>query len=493
MPTFHKEYEALWATNTSPDAGFLTQLKLVLAIGAVIYDEQFSLRTSATHWVYEAQVWLAEPNFKLRLNIQSLQNNLLLLFAQERVGVSGDSMWVSSGTLLRKAMHIGLHIDPSRLPVQSAYTAEMRRRLWNTVMEVNLQSSLTSGGAPLISLSEFDTAPPGNFDDEQLEADGPVCKSPAEFTQVSIAIALRQTFPHRLAVVKFLNDLRTSPGTYEDTLRLDAKLREAYRVLSRTLSAAYSNSSSPSQPAYSEIQLINFLINRYLLSLHAPYFGAALSNSTAYAYSQKAVVESSLRLWHAACPPPATHPNTPMRNSYHTVADVESDIPRLASCSSGFYPTVTFHAALLIALELRSQLQEENQYSFLGPTHLRPDLVSVLEDAREWCLRVIEAGETNVKGYLLMSLVAAQVGGMMKGLSEYEISVGLVRAAEGVEERCLPVLERMAEDVGSDMIGAEAVDAMVGELSMPMEIGQEIEGWATSWILKGDLNPDDWN
>lgn len=416
---------------------------------------------------------------------------MLLIFAQERVGISGDSMWVSSGTLLRKAMHMGLHIDPGRLHVRSAYAAEMRRRLWNTVLEVNLQASLNSGGTPLISLSEFDTAPPGNFDDEHLEADRPVSKSPVAFTQASIAIALRQTFPHRLAIVKFLNDFRTVPGTYDETLRLDAELREAYRGLNRTLSTAYNDSSSSARHAPSETQLIDFLMHRYFLSLHVPYFEPALAHGTAYAYSQKAVIESSLRLWRAACPPPAPDSGASQLYNNHTVAGVESDIPRLACCSSGFYPTVTFHAALLIALELRSQLQEEDQYNLFNRTHLRPDLVSVLENTQAWCLRVIEAGETNVKGYLLMSLVATQVSGMTKGLSRDRIADGMVKAVEGVEEKCLPVLERMAEGVGGETTGMQAADEMVGELLVSTEIGQGMEDWAMNWIFDDGLNSED--
>ncbi|KAJ4998973.1 Transcription factor lepE [Colletotrichum sp. SAR 10_66] len=436
LPTFRRQYEALWVNDTVPDPGFLVQLKLVLAIGAVTYDDEFSLRTSAILWVYEAQVWLAEPNFKVRLNIQFLQTNLLLLFAQERVGVAGDSTWVLSGTILRKAMHMGLHRDPNHLPGRSAYEAEMRRRLWNTVLEVNLQASLSSGGAPLICMSDFDTAPPGNFDEEQLEADGPTPRPPSTFTQVSVAIALRQTFPQRLTVVSFLNGLRVSPGTYEDTLRIDTELREAFKGLSRILRTAFSSSSSQAQNAKSEVQLVDFHMQRYLISLHAPYFGPA--HGTAYTYSQKTVVESSLRIWRAACPPPALASNG-LQNP--GVGETESDLPRLASCSSGFYQTATFHAALLIALDLRSQLQEEEEYSLLGPTPLRPDLMSVMEEARMWCLRVIEAGETNVKGYLLMNLVAAQIRSMVGLMKKDEVAGELIKAVKGVEEKCLPILE----------------------------------------------------
>ncbi|KAI8180774.1 Transcription factor lepE [Colletotrichum sp. SAR 10_86] len=467
LPTFRRQYEALWVNDTVPDPGFLVQLKLVLAIGAVTYDDEFSLRTSAILWVYEAQVWLAEPNFKVRLNIQFLQTNLLLLFAQERVGVAGDSAWVLSGTILRKAMHMGLHRDPNHLPGRSAYEAEMRRRLWNTVLEVDLQASLSSGGAPLISMSDFDTAPPGNFDEEQLEADGPTPRPPSTFTQVSVAIALRQTFPQRLAVVSFLNGLRVSPGTYEDTLRIDTELREAFKGLSRILRTAFSSSSSQAQNAKSEVQLVDFHMQRYLISLHAPYFGPA--HGTAYTYSQKTVVESSLRIWRAACPPPALASNG-LQNP--GVGKTESDLPRLASCSSGFYQTATFHAALLIALDLRSQLQEEEEYSLLGPKPLRPDLMSVMEEARMWCLRVIEAGETNVKGYLLMNLVAAQIRSMVGLMKKDEVAGELIKAVEGAEEKCLPILERMAEEVGMDAAGAETIDDILGQLPEPMELWQ---------------------
>ncbi|KAJ0272936.1 hypothetical protein COL940_010165 [Colletotrichum noveboracense] len=483
LPTFRRQYEALWVNDTVPDPGFLVQLKLVLAIGAVTYDDEFSLRTSAILWVYEAQVWLAEPNFKVRLNIQFLQTNLLLLFAQERVGVAGDSTWVLSGTILRKAMHMGLHRDPNHLPGRSAYEAEMRRRLWNTVLEVDLQASLSSGGAPLISMSDFDTAPPGNFDEEQLEADGPTPRPPSAFTQVSVAIALRQTFPQRLAVVNFLNGLRVSPGTYEDTLRIDTELREAFKGLSRILRTAFSSSSSQAQKAKSEVQLVDFHMQRYLISLHAPYFGPG--HGTAYTYSQKAVVESSLRIWRAVCPPPALASNGPQLNP--GVGETESDLPRLASCSSGFYQTATFHAALLIALDLRSQLQEEEEYSLLGPTPLRPDLMSVMEEARMWCLRVIEAGETNVKGYLLMNLVAAQIRSMMGLMKKDEVAGELIKAVKGVEEKCLPILERMAEEVGMDAAGAETIDDILGQLPEPMELWQGME----DWVFNDDMKSGD--
>lgn len=434
VPTFRRDYEAVWILNTRPDTAFLVQLKLVLAIGAITYDEQFSLRSSAIRWVYEAQTWISEPKFKPRLGIQSLQTDLLHLLAREAVGVGAEPIWISAGALLRRAMYMGLHKDPARLPKKTTFAAEMHRRLWNTVLELSLQSSLTTGGPPLVSLDDFDTESPGNFDDEQLMAQDPVPKKEDKFTQMSIAIALRKTFQMRLLVTKFLNDL-DSCGTYEETLRLDEDLRTSYKTLYRTLQGCIS-SAGPS-PSQFEICLVDFILHRYLSALQIPFFGPAL-HETAYAYSRKVVVDTSLKIWQAAYPSLSTLAAQVRRD---TASSDRDNLARLIACGSGFYRTVPMQAALLISVELRTQLQEEES---LGPVPLRPDLLSVLDDAKTWCLECIKAGETNIKGYLLISVVAAQIEGLIRGLTKEELSEFIVKTAGDTEERCLPLLEEMA-------------------------------------------------
>ncbi|USP81341.1 hypothetical protein yc1106_08615 [Curvularia clavata] len=432
IPSFRRDYEAVWISKmTAADRGFMIQLSLVLAIGAVTYDERFSLRTSATRWVSAARSWLSEPKSKSQLDIQTLQTSLLLLVAQERLGLVEDSTWISVGALLRKAIYMGLHRDPAVLPPRTIFAAEMRRRLWNTILEMALQSSLTSGGPPFISLDDFDTAPPGNFDDDQIMTDDPVPQPPSSFTQVSMAIAFRETFPQRLAVVKFLNDL-ASPIAYDKTLQLDSKLRDAYKSLRRSL-LAYSGSTKTRTPSPYEMRMADFIMHRYLLALHAPYFGAAFSE-TLYAFSRIVVVESSLKIWRAAYP--VTIDNSP-------VTPEANELQRLITCSAGFHPAGAIHAAFLIAIDLRMQLKEDDS---LEPAPLRPDLLSVIQESKQWFLQAVEAGETSIKGYLLMSVIAAQVKGLMLGFGEGEITGQLIKAVEGVEEDCMPILTAMASE-----------------------------------------------
>ncbi|KAL5341860.1 hypothetical protein BJX70DRAFT_358141 [Aspergillus crustosus] len=62
------------------------------------------------------------------------------------------------------------------------------------------------------------------------------------------------------------------------------------------------------------------------------------------------------------------------------------------------------------------------------------------------------AGETNVKGYLLIiSLVTAHVEGLMRGLEGDKLSEQLVDAIENLEQSCLPILESMATAQGQEV------------------------------------------
>ncbi|KAI9694387.1 MAG: hypothetical protein M1822_000003 [Bathelium mastoideum] len=480
IPSFKREYEALWLSNTQYDTAIRVQIKLVLAIGATTYDAQFSLRSSAIRWVYEAQTWLSEPELKSRLNLQTLQTQMLLFIARETAGVDASLTWISAGALLRMAVFMGLHRDPSCLPKRTAFVAEMRRRLWNTILEMTLQSSMTSGAPPLLSIDDFDTEPPRNFDDDQLVGEDLVPTEEDRYTSVSIAIALRKTFPLRLAIAKFLNDVG-SRGTYEETLQLDAQLRASYKILRHTLQEfSGSTGASPSRFA---LRVVDFIMHRYLSSLHIPFFGSALHEST-YAFSRKVVVENSLKMWCAVYPPSSI---TSAPSHENMTTSEQDDLMRLTICGSTFFRDDAKQASLLIALELRRHLQEEES---LGPVLLRPDLFRVVCDAKTWCLQCIDAGETNIKGYLFVCIVAMQIEGLMKGVGKNEMSSLLLNAAEEALEKSLLTLE---EKVGQGQ-NEEMADEPNSEFAhMASELVDDWDLMATDDLFNlGNLDITSW-
>lgn len=433
IPTFKKDYDALWVADSEPDPGFLIQLKVVLAIGAATYDEEFSLRNSAIHWVYEGNAWLSDPMFKQKLlNIQSLQTNILLLLAREATGIGEESIWIYAGTLVRTAMCMGLHRDPASLPTRSNFASEMRRRIWNTILEIALQYSIMSGGPPLLSLSDFDTKPPGNIDDDQLTVDDPTPKPESDYSDISVALALRKTFPVRLAITKFLNDLGSNI-TYEETLRLDEEFRASFKILGRTLQGRGSRMRT-SVPRF-ELRVVELIMYRYLIALHLPFFSPSLSG-TSYAFSRKVAVETALKIWCAAFPSSSVMANQPASDIRSLDQD---DVTRLTICGSGLFRIITTQASFIVAAELRTQLQDEGG---LGPVPLRADLLAIMEETPSRTLQSIEVGETNIKGYLIMSLIATQIQGLMKGVGKEELAGMFVRTMEDAGTTCLAILEK---------------------------------------------------
>ncbi|KAJ4251886.1 hypothetical protein NW762_011183 [Fusarium torreyae] len=419
IPTFRKKYDALWTSDGVPDRDFLVQLKLVLALGATTYDDKFSMRTSAIRWIYEAQTWVSEPEFKSRLGIQFIQTNILLLLAREVVAVGGETMWIGCGSLLRTAISMGLNRDPSQLSKGTTLISEMRRRLWNTILEICLQSCLASGAPPLISTEDFDTESPGNFDDDQLMENDPIPRNEDVFTQMSAARALRKTFPYRLKVAKLLNDLN-SPESYKEILRIDSEFRASYKTLSQTLHNCKSHEASPSE---FELSAVDFIMCRYLCALHFPFYGLSL-HETSYAFSRKVTIETAFKLWCAAYPPDRTTET--------------NEFSRFIICGFGFFRTVAWQASLIILVELKSQLQEDDG---LSPAPFQSNLFNIMEDARSWTLRCIEAGETNTKGYCGICLFSAEIQGISRRLPQDEVVKLMIKAGEDAEQEALVIFE----------------------------------------------------
>ncbi|KAJ6112462.1 hypothetical protein N7512_007786 [Penicillium capsulatum] len=479
IPTFRRDYEAIWGVNTAPDMAFVIQIKLVMAIGASIYDDNFSLRALATRWVYEAQSWVSEPQFKRRLDVQFLQTNILLLLAREIVGVDGGLIWIAAGQLIRLATYMGFHRDPVYLPKRTTFICEMRRRIWNTVIEIALQTSMESGGPPLLGLEDFDTQPPGNLDDEQIMTEDPMPRSDETLTEMSIALALRRMFPLRLVIARVLNGIG-APTPYGEIIRIDEELRRLYKTTCRNFQAQ--NTGNTNTPSLFQTSLLDYLVRRYLMALHMPFFALALQE-TAYAFSRRVIVDTAMRIRYLIYPPSKISsfiPGDPMPTG--------QDLARLAKCGSAPFRTCSTQSCFLIASELKAQLQEEEGP---GPVPLRQDLLSALDDAKGWALGCLEVGETNTKGYLFLSLVAMQIDGLRRGLAKDQIAELLAKTAEDAQARALVVMEEKAAEVQGTDMNLENMGGIPDE-SIPNLMGDWDFMVSLHYYLDNGTFPDDY-
>ncbi|KAI0467670.1 hypothetical protein F4859DRAFT_506611 [Xylaria cf. heliscus] len=440
VPSFKRDYEQYWAAPEAAGMAFVIQLQLVMAIGATIYDESFSMRKLAIQWVTEAQYWLLGPPAKGKLTITGLQIMILLTLARETASVGGDLVWIHVGSLLRSAFYMGLHRDPSRLPKMSRLDAEIRRRLWNTILELELKTSIDSGGFPSISPDNSDTRPPADLDDIELMRDDEPTDTEAgeRFTDMSMALALRDSFRERLAIYQMLN---ATPfrGTYDDTIRLH---RRFVVVLKTLMTKLKSFASYERQPSSFQCRLLEVMARRCLLSLHLPYLGPGLKDP-AFSFSQKQVTESAVKMYHILFPAASLNSTSPLITDDPDVLATEGDdLARFAICAAGFWRLLACQPAMITTLELQTNAQEDES---VGPPMLRPDLLGILRHSLPYYLSRIKAGETNVKGYLFTTALAGHVQALRDGLSGSQILEPVLTAAIKTEKLCFELLKQQLE------------------------------------------------
>ena len=492
VPTFRTDYERYWADPQSVHPSFKMQMQLCAAIGASMVDDKFDMREAALRWTFEARLWLILPPHKASISVAGVQVMLLLQIARQAVGVGGGVTWPDAGSLLRSAMYAGLHRDPRHLPRMTVLRAEIRRRLWAAILEMQIQTSIDSGGPPLISLDDYDTEPPSNLDDDQLTDDlessehRPIPSSNTH-TQTSLQLLLLQHFPIRLAVAKFVNDLG-SKSTYEETLRLNGELTSSCHAISRRLNKLISSSSSSSHSCTTppitlfHKHYVELMTYRFIIALHNPLLTVAFDNP-AYYFSRKMLVDTVKRI-----SPLAGAPNS------SSALPGEVDFFNHIVCSSGFTRSTLKQAIMLLGHELVTVQKEEiRDFGEAGT----PDAASkrVLEDAVVWMGRRIRAGETNVKGLLFTTALLNHIEGVQKGVRVEELEGWILsRMKEGVE-RAYELMKESAEsygievdggtgggearEVGRKGVGGEEREREEDEVVMDLEDGDpfDVLGW----------------
>ncbi|KAI6350714.1 hypothetical protein MCOR25_010449 [Pyricularia grisea] len=485
VPRFRREYVKYWEDPTAVRDAFLVQLQLVLAIGACLQDDIFSLRNQATEWLHDAQHWITSPTptFKARLSLDAMQSMCLLHIARETTGVGADLTWISAGELLRNAIFMGLHRDPDKLSKMPIYRAEIRRRLWGTILEMALQASIDSGGPASISLSDFDTKPPSNFDDIQLDdteaetvLEAPQPMPTDHFTQTSVQIALYKSFPTRLAIAQYLNDFRSN-GNYSTTLRLNTEMTAACRTLSMILRSFRSRDSHDSpnsatnqqHPSEFQILVTELITHRYFLALHMPW-QTALQRDPSHYFSRKVSVETAMMLYRSCCSDGVSEDRRPAESVGR------ADFSRLSICGSGIYRNNNLQSTVTLATELIWQLREEKatrteagfagDFGGTGPdSHLQgggippkttfglgvmpfADLLGALRGFAAWAERRILAGDTNTKGLIFVHCVLSQAESIQRGQSDDEMRTRSIASIKESISKCHGLLKVLAARVG---------------------------------------------
>jgi len=429
IPTFRQEYEQYWQNPNAANPIFILKLLLVMSTGTLLYRGQDATlwRSEAVKWIFAAQAWLSSPFEKARLHTSAIQLQCLLLLARQNHSIAGDLAWISAGALLRTALQMGYHRDPSILPKMSPLQAEIRRRLWATILEINLQSALDSGMPLMISHEDYDTEPPANIDDADLSEStvGPLTPKPiTTFTQTSIQIALLKVFGLRLQVVRFANNLRGEPS-YDDVLRVGSALSKALKENGAFVSRVNQSREPAARVSQLQQNIFDLSIRRFLLLVHRPFAAKGIKDPH-YFFSRKMCLDTAITMLKYPCSDYAPSGGTDMRDDY----------AQLKTTSGGFFKSIMVHVSMVIFAELWAQIEDDGVFSEYGKSKREP-LKQCLREVIALSANRIAEVENNIKGHLFMSLIMAQVEGMEAGLDPVP---GVLDAATKSADKCYDLL-----------------------------------------------------
>ncbi|EEU48730.1 uncharacterized protein NECHADRAFT_90271 [Fusarium vanettenii 77-13-4] len=423
VPSFWNEYSQVWvgehASTLQPV--FLVKLSLILAIGTTFKEvsddaEANHLWRLAQTWIQNAQWWLTGPSEKTTYNLDGLQVFCLLLLARQTTfNCRGATSWLSSGSLLRAAITMGLHRNPKLFPGLSLYQREIRARLWTTVLELSVQCCLDLGLPLNFSDIDYDACSPSNYDDPDLDSGSEPTPKPMDTpTDSSLQIMLAQSLPLRVEVIRLLNDFRHQQS-YEKALEIGTKLRKACRDV-----AAFFHSSKVTDGSFADTcglrpnmfhrKLMDNQLRRFIMFLHRDFMLQARADPRFY-LSRKICVEAALVI---ASSDKGANLNQPLQRW--------EDTWRLALVGRGLFKcSLNFDAMLILSLEVITQLQDEAAPSYeadvLGEMAKagRAPLIQVLESMQEQLTQLIARGNTSLKRLLFVNAHLTQIRALESG------------------------------------------------------------------------------
>jgi hypothetical protein len=306
VPSFLRGVDEFWAMLDSPaslSAGFAVQLLLVLACAWNLADfttlqakNVAELKCyTAVEWVLHAERWIENLHNK-RPEINSMRLSILLILARNTHGMKRSQAWFATGTLVKQAMMAGYHRDPSRYARISIFNKEMRRRIWTTIVELDLQISLDRGMPPSVQSYDFDASPALNIHDNELNeniTEVPESRPLGEVTDTSFQSILSQSLPLRLQACSLMHSPRIS-CRYEDIQRLDWELN---RFLARIPSwvAAEPHDIVTQHKIILWKALIESKLAQSLLSVHTP-FAIEARREALFAPSARSRMDAATRI-----------------------------------------------------------------------------------------------------------------------------------------------------------------------------------------------------
>ena len=244
LPTFQAEYDRFWRDPYAAPSQWLSMVYSMICLSTFWDARLKGLPESAIKESMERADFFRKQASRCLIHSgyavpKKYTVEAVLLYLGSEYLRSHEieiSLWVIFGMTVRLAMSMGYHRDASHFPNISPYEGEMRRRTWAAIAQLDILTSVQVGLPRMVRDSTADTKIPENYQDDDLSEDMaelPAPRPSAEYTKVSYQI-VKGRLTQALGLICDAID-RTQGGSYEEVLRLDGKLLEAYNSMPEVL------------------------------------------------------------------------------------------------------------------------------------------------------------------------------------------------------------------------------------------------------------------
>jgi len=297
QPSFWDEYNKFWQDPQKASMGFAAILLLIVSMVSCLSSPEQSGsvkgHSSRETWVSQVEAceaWLDLQSQK-HLNLANFQIRCLLLLSKQMIMMKEKRAWTSAATLLSFSMSAGLHRDPSLLSGRiSTFDQEMRRRLWGTIVELEIEASIDRGVRPFSTDLPFDCPPPSNLEDyefgiatEQLPKEKPC----VVFTPTPFLCKLHNSRSYRTALISMINNPKSNLQ-YDDVMYHEGELLRMIKELSNWEPPEGLSSDYSMTPRV----LLEIQFRQLLLLLHSPWARQTELNPR-YSYSRMVCINAA--------------------------------------------------------------------------------------------------------------------------------------------------------------------------------------------------------
>lgn len=246
VPTFLKTYDTFWNNQSRVSYTFLGLLFSMCAYAALDFERSNDLDEVPGNLGPPRQVFetfkhhsahcIALGNYTMpgKWKVEALLLYFGCEYFQRNDSPLGCSILLS--TVVRLAMHMGMHRDPKHYPDMSPFEGEMRRRLWLVVTETDRLVSFQFGLPSNVHVGISDTELPRNLHDADFDED--TKELPPSRPETERTITLPNIVKARL--MRVFGDITSALNgrdgfAYSTLARLDKQLEEAHKAFPTVL------------------------------------------------------------------------------------------------------------------------------------------------------------------------------------------------------------------------------------------------------------------